>query len=133
MISKGSLSHNGISLHLEGEVTLQLSAKSVGVFEAFYNSLKPIKLIDYKIDIAKAGKLPDGKSQLPFEFVLNPLPEQQLYETYHGVFVTCVYSLTVDIVRPLLAKHLQSKVEFIVEVVLIFFLSLFITLSYYEN
>jgi hypothetical protein len=55
--NKGGLSHNGIKLLVDGEVTLQLSAKSVGLFEAFYNSLKPIKLIDYRIDIRKPGKL----------------------------------------------------------------------------
>merc|ERR1712063_40292 len=113
--SKGTMSHNGISIQLEGEVTLQLSAKSVGVFEAFYNSIKPIKLIDYRIDIQKSGKLPDGLSELPFEFELKPLPEQELYETYHGVFVSIEYTLTVDIVRGILAKNIQKRMEFIVE------------------
>ena len=39
---KGDLAHNGINLSMEGTVNLQLSARSVGLFEAFYNSLKPI-------------------------------------------------------------------------------------------
>ena len=38
--SKGELAHQGLTLTMEGSVNLQLSAKSVGVFEAFYNSLK---------------------------------------------------------------------------------------------
>ena len=38
--SKGDVQHQGISLEMEGTVSLQLSAKSVGLFEAFYNSLK---------------------------------------------------------------------------------------------
>lgn len=38
--SKGELAHQGVTLTMEGSVNLQLSAKSVGVFEAFYNSLK---------------------------------------------------------------------------------------------
>jgi len=42
--SKGSLSHQGIQLVMEGNTTLQLSAKSVGLFEAFYSSLKPIQV-----------------------------------------------------------------------------------------
>lgn len=42
---------------MEGSVNLQLSAKSVGVFEAFYNSLKPIPLVNYSVEIAKPGKL----------------------------------------------------------------------------
>lgn len=38
--SKSELQHQGITLATEGMVNMQLSAKSVGVFEAFYNSLK---------------------------------------------------------------------------------------------
>nr|BAH13092.1 unnamed protein product [Homo sapiens] len=41
--SKDSVQHQGVSLTMEGTVNLQLSAKSVGVFEAFYNSVKPQK------------------------------------------------------------------------------------------
>ena len=114
--SKGTMSHNGISLHLDGEVTLQLSAKSVGVFEAFYNSLKPIKLMDYKIEVSKSGKLPDGVSELPFEFKLDPLPDQSLFETYHGVFVTIGYTITCDITRGVFSKNIEKKMEFIMEV-----------------
>jgi hypothetical protein len=32
--------HDGISLLAEGTVSLQLSSKNVGIFEAFYNSVK---------------------------------------------------------------------------------------------
>lgn len=38
--SKDSVQHQGVSLTMEGTVNLQLSSKSVGVFEAFYNSVK---------------------------------------------------------------------------------------------
>jgi len=38
--SRGELAHNGLMLTVDGSVNLQLSAKSVGMFEAFYNSLK---------------------------------------------------------------------------------------------
>jgi len=38
--SRGDLAHNGLTLTVDGSVNLQLSAKSVGMFEAFYNSLK---------------------------------------------------------------------------------------------
>lgn len=37
---KEALQHHGIALSMEGVVNLQLSSKSVGVFEAFYNSVK---------------------------------------------------------------------------------------------
>lgn len=44
---RSDLQHQGITLNMEGAVSLQLSAKSVGLFEAFYNSLKVIKYIKY--------------------------------------------------------------------------------------
>lgn len=37
---KEAVQHHGITLNMEGLVNLQLSSKSVGVFEAFYNSVK---------------------------------------------------------------------------------------------
>ena len=41
LVQSGSdIKHDGISLTLEGTVNLQLSAKNVGIFEAFYNSVK---------------------------------------------------------------------------------------------
>lgn len=55
--SKVDLAHNGISLVMDGIVNLQLSAKSVGVFEAFYNSIKPITLVNQAVEIQKPGKL----------------------------------------------------------------------------
>ena len=39
--------YNGIKLNVEGQVTLQLSARSVGLFEAFYSSLKPVQVMNY--------------------------------------------------------------------------------------
>ena len=47
--SKGELSHNGLSLTVDGTVKLQLSARSVGRFEAFYNSLKPIHVLHQQL------------------------------------------------------------------------------------
>ena len=55
---KGDVVHNGITLFIEGSVNMQLSAKSVGLFEAFYNSVKPITLINGNFEIAKPGKIP---------------------------------------------------------------------------
>lgn len=40
MVCKEAVHHHGIFLSMEGLVNLQLSSKSVGVFEAFYNSVK---------------------------------------------------------------------------------------------
>ncbi|XP_043927374.1 vacuolar protein sorting-associated protein 26C isoform X1 [Protopterus annectens] len=112
--SKDTVHHQGISLTMEGSVNLQLSAKSVGVFEAFYNSVKPIQLISCNVEISKQGKLPSGKTEIPFEFPLQMKGNKVLYETYHGVFVNIQYTLKCDIRRSLLAKDLTKSCEFIV-------------------
>lgn len=122
MVCKEAVQHHGIFLSMEGLVNLQLSSKSVGVFEAFYNSVKvkvmrtseqsclifslrtmsqhfcpmlqPIQLISSNIEVAKAGKVPPGKTEIPFEFPLNTKSNKVLYETYHGVFVNIQVSKT---------------------------------------
>ena len=66
--SKTDLAHNGISLVMDGVVNLQLSAKSVGVFEAFYNSIKPITLVSQTVDIQKSGKLYHSHGSLVVQY-----------------------------------------------------------------
>ena len=76
--SSGTMSHQGITLEVTGAVTLQLSGKNVGIMEAFYSSLEPIKLIDLNFQLVPPGKLPNGVSELPFEFKLEPAKGQKL-------------------------------------------------------
>jgi len=113
--SKSDVTHQGITLAIDGSVSLQLSAKSVGMFEAFYNSLKPIQILNVMMDVRKPGKIPAGKTEIPFEVPLKPKQNRVLYETYHGVFVNIQYMIRVDMKRSLLNKDLQKQVEFIVE------------------
>lgn len=49
--------------------------------------LQPLQLINYSLDIAKPGKLPSGRTEIPFEIPLKAKGNKELYETYHGVFV----------------------------------------------
>lgn len=112
---RGEVAHNGISLVIEGTVNMQLSAKSVGLFEAFYNSVKPISLLSSTVEVAKPGKLPTGQTELQFEFLLKSAKGKPLYETYHGVFISIQYSLKAEMKRPLLNKDLQKSCEFIIE------------------
>jgi flavorubredoxin len=80
------IQHNGITLTLEGIVNINLSQKSIGVFEAFYNSAKPTQLIAYTLELSKAGKFTTSKVEIPFEIPLKS-KGKPLYETYHGVFI----------------------------------------------
>lgn len=55
--------------------------------------LQPIQLISSNIEVAKAGKIPGGKTEIPFEFPLHTKGNKVLYETYHGVFVNIQVSV----------------------------------------
>jgi hypothetical protein len=48
---------------------------------------QPIQIINSTIDVLKPGKIPSGKTEVPFEFPLLVKGSKVLYETYHGVFV----------------------------------------------
>lgn len=113
--SDSKISHQGISLNVEGAVNLQLSARSVGLFEAFYSSIKPMELINYAITICSAGKIPKGETELPFEFDLKPRKTMKLYETYHGVYINIQYIITVEMMRSMLSKNIKKSMEFIVK------------------
>lgn len=42
IVANSDFKHDGITLTMEGAVNLQLSSKNVGIFEAFYNSVKVV-------------------------------------------------------------------------------------------
>jgi len=113
--SQGGFAHSGITISMIGTVNLHLSAKSVGLFEAFYNSLKPITMIDCVLSIAKTGKIENGTNEFPFEFELKAPEGQEFYETYHGVYVNVTYTLKSELIRKFIGKNLSRTLEFIVE------------------
>ncbi|CAB3363027.1 Hypothetical predicted protein [Cloeon dipterum] len=115
VVSPSDVRHDGITLFADGNVNLQLSSKNVGIFEAFYNSVKPVSLVSCVLEVASAGKIPAGKTEIPFEFPLRARSSKPLYETYHGVFVSIQYMLKCEIRRSFLAKDLVKTAEFIVE------------------
>ena len=109
------VAHEGISLVAEGAASLQLSAKSVGLFEAFYSSIKPVQVLVHSQELQPAAKLPDGGVDFDFEIPLTPAAGEKLLESYHGVFVNIQYVLTVEVRRGMLSKNLKRSIEFIIE------------------
>ena len=49
--------------------------------------LQPIQLLNYTLEVAKPGRLPAMKTEIPFELPVKAKGHKELYETYHGVFV----------------------------------------------
>ena len=113
--SASKSSHAGIRLTVDGSVNLQLSARSVGLFEAFYSNIKPMELLNYSIQICSPGKVPKGETELPFEFVLKPKKNTKIYETYHGVYINTQYIIHVELLRSMLSKNVKKSMEFVVK------------------
>lgn len=114
--SPKGFAHQGISMKVEGSARLQLSTKSAGLFDSFYNSVAPMEVVYFHLPIAAPGKVPLGISKFPFEFELQGNDRQQLFETYHGVYISVTYEIVCDCVRGILKNNLHKTLEFIVEV-----------------
>jgi len=108
------MSHGGIKILVEGSAQLQLSARSIGLFEAFYSSLKPVNILSYEFEVTPRGRVGNGITEFPFEFTLQPFANQQLHDTYHGVYVNTQYMITCDMPRGLMSANLKKTKEFIV-------------------
>jgi hypothetical protein len=81
---------------VDGIVHLNTTARGVGIFEALTSSgIKPVQILREDIELAPIGKFVDGVTELPFEFMLSPLPTKSLYESYHGVFINIIYTIKV--------------------------------------
>lgn len=108
--------HDGIVASIEGLVNLMLGSKSSGIFDQFSNSIKPFQLLNSTIQLAGAGKLPQGFSELAFEFPLTCVKEPKiLYETYHGIFININYMIKCEIKRSFLAKSVQKSQQFVIQ------------------
>ncbi|RLN92240.1 hypothetical protein BBJ28_00022712, partial [Nothophytophthora sp. Chile5] len=114
--SPKGFSHQGLAMKVEGSARLQLSTKSAGLFDAFYNTVAPMELVYFHLPVAPAGKVPPGISKFPFEFELQGNDGQQLFETYHGVYVSVKYEIVCDCVRGIMKNKLHKTLEFVVEV-----------------
>ena len=66
-------------------------------------------------EISGPGKLPSGKTEIPFEIPLLAKKNKMIYETYHGVFINIQYTLKCELKRSFLAKDIVKIAEFIVE------------------
>jgi hypothetical protein len=70
-----------------------------------------------------AGKLPQGITELPFEFKLQLDKDAKLFETYHGILVNVRYTLSVEVKKSgFLAKPLKKSIEIIVVIEVLFYL-----------
>lgn len=88
------------------------------IFELYFLhnfNFQPVSLVSCLLEVSSAGKIPSGRTEIPFEFPLRARSSKPLYETYHGVFVSIQYTLKCEIKRSFLAKDLVKTAEFFVE------------------
>lgn len=107
----------GLSITLEGFIAMQVSNKNTGVFDAFINTVnKPITLLNQTVEVLPSGtKVVAGLNEFDFEFLLKSKSGDQLFETYHGVFVSITYFIRCELKRKFLAKDCQAKVQFFIQ------------------
>jgi hypothetical protein len=106
-------SHTGVTMTVEGLVHLNSVGKGIAL-PADLGS-KPTQILRIEKEVCPAGKFADGVFELPFDFILKPLEGQQLAESYHGVYISIVYTITVTCDRGVMKKGLRKDTEFLVE------------------
>ncbi|XP_078464428.1 vacuolar protein sorting-associated protein 26C isoform X3 [Lampetra fluviatilis] len=75
----------------------------------------PVQLVSSSMEVVKPGKLPSGRTEIPFQFPLKASGSSKvLFETYHGVYVNIQYTLRCEMKRSLLNKDVHKTCEFIV-------------------
>jgi hypothetical protein len=106
----------GLSVALDGFVAMQVSNKNTGVFDAFINTVnKPIILLNQSLEVLpSATKIIAGINEFDFEFMLRS-KSGNLFESYHGVFVSITYFVKCDLKRKFLAKDCQAKIQFFIQ------------------
>jgi hypothetical protein len=109
-------SYNSIVLNVEGSVIFNVNVKNAGILDAIYGPQKPIHLIQLEINIAQAGKLHGGITEIPFEFLLQPTGKHPLYESYKGVYINVLYKIHCTVSRGLFSMKLKATTDFTVHV-----------------
>lgn len=106
-------SHNGINMIVEGLVYLSHANRGlVGIG----GDTRPTQILRNEVSVTAPGKVADGVTEFPFEFTIAPGSGQQLFESYHGVYVSVVYNMSVICERGVMKRTLTKDTEFLVEI-----------------
>lgn len=107
--------HQGLKMTIEGKIYMNSTARGVGILDSM-NSNKPIVLFKEESELVPAGKFVDGPTEVPYEFIVTSQSGQPLIESYHGVFISVIYSICISCDRGVMKKGLIKEMEFIVEI-----------------
>lgn len=110
-------SHQGIKIIVDGSVNLSVATRVAGMIDAVISAGKPINILKYENEVSPPGKFNDGVIEIPFSFPIKPIDNKRgLYESYHGAFISIIYSITAECDRGVMKKSLKKESEFIIEV-----------------
>lgn len=73
-------------------------------------------ILKHAQEVCSAGKFADGVTEIPFEFPVRAVAGQELLESYHGVYASILYMLSVTCERGVMKKDLRKDIEFLIEI-----------------
>lgn len=100
---------------VDGSVNLQLSARNMSVYDSFYSNMKPTPIVQYDIQISPSAKVPEGVTEIPFEFLLKPVIGSQMHDTYHGVYANVRYMIHLEMAKGMFSAPVKVSKEVFVE------------------
>ena len=100
--------------------TVRAEATSRGAMDGIHNPVSPLPLISETMEIVPPGRVPEGLTEIPFEFPVPNKPSNNVaktfYESYHGVYISVCYVILVECERGMMSRPLHREMEFVLEV-----------------
>lgn len=110
------MAHNGMMLVAHGKVQPILSSRNASVFGS--SQIAAEDLLHTELPMVEGRDIvpfEPGDVEIPFEFVIEPVAGAKLCESYHGVYVNVVYTISVELKRSgMFARPLKAELEFFV-------------------
>ncbi|CEO99658.1 hypothetical protein PBRA_007391 [Plasmodiophora brassicae] len=104
-----------VRLVVEGTAHLTLSPKTVGLFEAFYSSLRPVVLQNRTITITEHRPLlPSQATEFPFSFDVDACGEQRVLPSFKGKLVKIRWTVSCYTGRGFIPSAPKAVKEFLV-------------------
>lgn len=108
--------HQGVKMSIEGSVLTNSVNTGIGIIDSLASSTRPFPIVREEINISPPGNMPNGVTEIPFQFVAIGSGGQSLLESYHGVFINVVYVIKVNCDRGVMKKDVSKEIEYIIEV-----------------
>ena len=100
---------------VEGLIHLSHSGRGISGLGTDMSS-RPITILRSEMTIANPGSFSHGVTEIPFEFPVVPVSGQSLLESYHGVYISVIYTIHISCERGMMKKALTKDLEFVVEI-----------------